>query len=227
MRRRSAILIAGVTRIIPFVVLTVALAGCSPSPPEATEDETAVADPVGGAPAGTTALDSEPAAPEASPAVTAAEDGPPPVLVVETVKGTIEIETYPIEAPKTVEHIVALVQRRFYNGLRVHRVVPGFVVQFGDPQTRNMTRRATWGSGGSGRPIGVSEVSPRRRHQLGAVAVAHPGDPTLADSQIYISFAPQPELDPDYTVFGQVISGMDVAQQLEETDVIKSISVKP
>ena len=227
MRRRSAILIAGVTRIVPFVILPLALAGCSPSPPEATVDRTAVADPVGGAPTGNTALDSEPAAPEAAPEVAAAEDGTPPVLVVETVKGTIEIETYPVEAPRTVEHIVALVQRRFYNGLRVHRVVPGFVVQFGDPQTRNMTRRATWGSGGSGRPIGVSEVSPERRHQLGAVAVAHPGDPTLADSQMYISFGPQPELDPDYTVFGQVISGIDVARQLEETDVIKSITVKP
>ncbi len=90
-----------------------------------------------------------------------------------------------------------------------------------------MTRRATWGSQGSGSPIGVSEVSPRRRHQLGAVAVAHPGDPTRADSQMYISFGPQPELDPDYTVFGQVISGIDVARQLEETDVIKSITVKP
>lgn len=226
MRRRSAIFIASVTRSVPFVILTLALVGCSPSTPEAIVDETTVPDAIGGAPDGNTALDSEPAVPEASPEV-AAEDGTPPVLVVETVKGTIEIETYPDEAPRTVEHIVALVQRRFYNGLRVHRVVPGFVVQFGDPQTRNMTRRATWGSGGSGRPIGVSEVNPRRRHRLGAVAVAHPGDPTLADSQIYISFAPQPELDPDYTVFGQVISGMDVARTLEETDVIRRITVKP
>ncbi len=202
MRRRSAIFIASVTRIIPFVILTLALVGCSPRTPEPIVDETTVPDPIGGAPTESTALDSEPAAPDASPEVAIAEGGAAPVLVVETVKGTIEIETYPDEAPRTEEHIVALVQRRFYNGLRVHRVVPGFVVQFGDPQTRNMTRRATWGSQGSGRPIGVSEVSPKRRHQLGAVAVAHPGDPSQADSQVYISFAPQPELDPDYTVFG-------------------------
>ena len=227
MRRRSAIFVASVTRIVPLVIVTLALVGCSPSAPEATVDETAVADPIGGAPVGTTAPDSEPAAPEAAPEVAAAEDGTPPVLVVATVKGTIEIETYPVEAPRTVEHIVALVERRFYNGLRVHRVVPGFVVQFGDPQTRNMTRRPTWGSGGSGTPIGVSEVSSLRKHRLGAVAVAHPGDPTRADSQMYISFGPQPELDPDFTVFGQVVSGMDVAQELEETDVIKSITVKP
>ena len=150
-----------------------------------------------------------------------------PVIVVETVKGTIEFETYPKDAPKTVEHILALVKRNFYNGQRVHRVVPGFVVQFGDPTTRNMTRRAEWGSGGSGTPIGVSEVSPARKHRLGAVAVAHPGDPTRADSQMYISFGPQPELDSGYTVFGQVVSGIDVARDLAVTDVIRRVTVKP
>ncbi len=210
-----------------FIILTLALVGCSPSAPEATVDETTVPEVISDAPDGNTALDSEPAAPEASPEVVAAEGATAPVLVFETVKGTIEIETYPDEAPKTVEHIVALVRRRFYNGLRVHRVVPDFVVQFGDPQTRNMTRRATWGSGGSGTPIGVSEVSPLRKHRLGAVAVAHPGDPSRADSQIYISFGPQPELDPDFTVFGQVVSGIDVARDLAVTDVIKSVTVKP
>ena len=84
----------------------------------------------------------------------AGDAGAGPVLVVETAKGMFEIETYPNEAPKTVEHILALVKRNFYNGLRVHRVVPGFVVQFGDPQTRDMTKRDV-GHGGSGKPIGV------------------------------------------------------------------------
>ena len=219
--------IAGVTRIIPFIVLTLALVGCSPSGPEATVDETTVPDPTGGASTGATALDSEPAVPEAPLEEVPVESGASPILVVETAKGTIEIETYPDEAPKTVEHIVALAERRFYNGLRVHRVVPGFVVQFGDPLTRDMTRRGIWGSGGSGTPIGVSEVSPTRKHRLGAVAVAHPGDPSLADSQIYIAFGPQPELDPDFTVFGQVVSGMDVAEELAVTDVIRRVTVKP
>ena len=227
MRRRGAIFIASVTRSIPFLILTVALAGCSPSAPEASVDETTVPDPIGGASTGNAALDSEPAAPEAPPEAAAAESGAAPVLVVETAKGTIEIETYPDEAPKTVEHIVALAERRFYNGLRVHRVVEGFVVQFGDPLTRDMTRRARWGSGGSGTPIGVSEVSPARKHRLGAVAVAHPGDPSRADSQIYIAFGPQPELDPDFTVFGQVVSGMDVARQLVVTDAIRRVTVEP
>ena len=147
-----------------------------------------------------------------------------PILVVETVKGVIEIQTYPADAPKTVEHIVALANRRFYNGLRVHRVSPGFVVQFGDPQTRDMTKRDRWGSGGSGDYIGVSEA--KRPHRVGSVAAAHAGDPRYADSQMYISFAAQPKLDKNFTVFGQVISGMDVARKLAVNDIIRRVTVK-
>ena len=160
-----------------------------------------------------------PTAPAATPVVSAG-----PVLVVQTAKGVIEIQTFPADAPKTVEHIVALAKRNFFNGLRVHRVVPGFVVQFGDPQTRDMTKRDRWGSAGSGKEIGVSEV--KRRHVVGAVAVAHPGDPRYADSQMYITFAPQPKLDRDFTVFGQVTVGMDVAAKLAVNDIIRRVTVK-
>jgi len=153
--------------------------------------------------------------------------GAGPLIVFETVKGSFTMETYPNEAPKTVEHILALVRRNFYNGLRVHRVVPGFVVQFGDPLTRDMTKKDRWGTGGSGRAIGVSEVNPKRTHVLGAVAAAYaPGDPRQADSQIYITLAPQHRLDAEYTVLGQVISGMDVVQKLQANDVIRRAIVK-
>lgn len=156
-----------------------------------------------------------------------ASPGAGSVLVVETVKGAIEIETYPQEAPKTVEHILALVNRRFYNGLRVHRAVKGFVVQFGDPQTRDMSRRDRWGTQGSGRSIGVGEFSAKRTHVRGAVAIAHTGDAKVGDSQMYIMLAPAPRLNGSYTVFGQVISGMDVVDRLAETDVIRRITVRP
>jgi len=159
------------------------------------------------------------AAPKRSP-------GAGPIIVFETVKGTFEMETYPNEAPKTVEHILALVKRNFYNGLRIHRYVPGFVVQWGDPQTRDMTKREDWGTGGSGRVIGISEVSPKRPHQTGAVAAAWARDPRLADSQIYVVLTPQPQLNSRYTVFGQVISGMDVVTKLREADVIRRATVK-
>jgi cyclophilin family peptidyl-prolyl cis-trans isomerase len=148
------------------------------------------------------------------------------VLVVETVKGTFQIETFPGEAPKTVEHIVALAKRNFYNGHRIHRVVKGFVVQFGDPQSRDMTKRDRWGSMGSGRPVGVAEISPKRRHRVGAVALANLGDPRTGDSQMYITLANQPGLDGKFTVFGQVIAGMDVVQQLVVNDIVRRVTVK-
>ena len=155
--------------------------------------------------------------------------GAGPVVVLETTKGTIEFETYPNEAPKTVAHILGLVKRNFYNGIRVHRVVKNFVVQFGDPQTRDVTKKDMWGRGpgaGSGKPIGVAEINPKRTHVLGAVAMAHAGDAAKADSQMYITLAPVPRLDKDYTVFGKVISGMEVVQKIEVGDIIKKASVR-
>jgi cyclophilin family peptidyl-prolyl cis-trans isomerase len=162
-------------------------------------------------------------------AATPRSPGAGAVIVFETVKGSFEVETYPNEAPKSVEHILALVKRNFYNGLRVHRVEPGFVIQFGDPQTRDMTKRDRWGTAGSGRSIGVAEISPKRPHKLGAVALAHAGDPRGADSQMYIALngpARYGHMEGDYTVFGQVISGMDVVQKLQITDVIRRATVK-
>ena len=154
-----------------------------------------------------------------------------PVVVFETAKGSFEVEFYPSEAPKSVEHILTLVRRNFYNGLRVHRFVEGFVVQFGDPQTRDMTKKASWGSDGSGRTIGVAEISPKRPHKLGAVALAYAsrGGPTSADSQLYVCLngpARYSALEGDYAVIGQVVSGMDVVQQLRELDVIRRATVK-
>ena len=152
-----------------------------------------------------------------------------PMLIIETAKGNIEVETYPNEAPKTVALVLELVKRNFYNGLRIHRVEPGFVVQFGDPQTRDMTKRDAWGTRGSGRAIGVAEISPKRPHKLGAVALAHGGDPREADSQMYIAIngpARYSEIEGDFTVFGQVISGMDVVQKLQEKDVIRRATVR-
>src|SRR5690242_19262456 len=132
--------------------------------------------------------------------------GAGPVVVLETVKGTIEFETYPEEAPKTVARILELVKKGFYNGLRFHRAEPNFLIQVGDPATRDMSREAYWGGGGSGKPIGVSEVTKKRRHVQGAVSMAYPGSQrTSADSQFFITRRAAPELDGKYTVFGRVL----------------------
>ena len=153
--------------------------------------------------------------------------GAGPVIVVETVKGTFQFETYPNEAPKSVEHILALVKRNFYNGMRIHRQIPGFIAQFGDPLSRDMSKVDSWGTGGSFNIVGVGEPNPKRTHVLGAVAMAYPGkDPRQADSQMYIMLAPRHSLDGDYTVIGQVIAGMDVVQKLVKGDIIRRVTVK-
>jgi cyclophilin family peptidyl-prolyl cis-trans isomerase len=152
-----------------------------------------------------------------------------PVIVVETSKGTFEFETYPAEAPKTVAHVVALVKRGFYDDQRVHRALPGFLVQWGDPRSRDTARDEDWGRGAdasSGTPIGVAEISRKHLHTRGAVAVAHPGTPGQADSQIYVTLADRPDLNGKYTVFGQVIAGVEVLPRLERGDLIRRMSVK-
>ena len=154
---------------------------------------------------------------------------PVPVIVVETSKGTFAFETFPNEAPKTVAHIVALVQKGFYDGQRVHRALAGFLVQFGDPQTRDPALRDYWGRGAaasSGSPIGVAEISKKRLHQAGAVGIAHMGNPARGDSQIYITLAPRPDLNGQYAVFGRVIEGGDVPARLQVGDEIRRVYVR-
>jgi len=149
------------------------------------------------------------------------------VIVLETAKGTIEFETYPDEAPKTVAQIVSLVQKAFYDGQRFHRAEPNFLIQVGDPTTRNMTMMESWGRNGSGKRIGVSEITKKRRNVRGAVAIAYGGtDPRTADSQFYILLEAHPDLDTRYTVFGRVITGMEVADKIQRTDVLRKAYVK-
>ena len=172
----------------------------------------------------------KPAAPKpVTPATTsvAPTPGAGPIVVVETVKGTFEFETYPNEAPRTVEHILNLVKKGFYNGLRFHRVEPGFVIQAGDPNTRDYTKKDIWGTGGSGTPVGISELSRKHKHVRGAVAMAHPGNAAQADAQFYVMLGDKPSLDGKYVVFGQVISGLDVPAKIKVGDVIKKMYVKP
>jgi cyclophilin family peptidyl-prolyl cis-trans isomerase len=149
----------------------------------------------------------------------------PSVVVVETEKGTFEFETYPNEAPKTVAHIIGLINKRFYNGQRVHRVVPGFVMQFGDQQTRDMTKEKMWGRI-EGPPVGAAEFSKLRTHVKGAVGMAHNGDASKADTQFYVVLSDQHALDNKYAVFGKVITGMDVVQSLKYADRIVRVTVR-
>jgi cyclophilin family peptidyl-prolyl cis-trans isomerase len=163
------------------------------------------------------------------PAVTPAQQTSPgagPVIVLETAKGTIHIETYPEEAPKTVAAIVELVKKHYYTGLRFHRAERNFVIQVGDQVSRDMSRIERWGRQGSGKPIGVAEITKKRRNTAGAVGMAHSGDPAKADSQFYILRRNAPELDGKYTIFGKVIEGMDVVAKIQKGDVLKRAYLK-
>jgi cyclophilin family peptidyl-prolyl cis-trans isomerase len=160
----------------------------------------------------------------------AQEIGDRPVVVVDTSRGSFSFEVFPGDAPATVAHILELVRGHFYDGQRVHRALPGFVVQFGDPQSRDPAKRDVWGRGeaaASGRPIGVAEITRKRTHKRGAVGIAHMGNPARGDSQIYITLAPRPDLDGRYAVFGQVIAGEDVLAQLQVGDEIRRVYARP
>jgi peptidyl-prolyl cis-trans isomerase B (cyclophilin B) len=150
-----------------------------------------------------------------------------PVIVVETAKGTFEIELFKSEAPKSVAHILQLVSDNFYRGLRFSRAEPG-LVQVGDPQSRDVSKEAYWGSGNSGNPIGVAEISKTRKHERGTVALAHSGYPQSADSQFYIMKVASPSLDGKYAIIGKVTTpaGMAVVDKIVKKDAVLSIKLK-
>jgi cyclophilin family peptidyl-prolyl cis-trans isomerase len=153
--------------------------------------------------------------------------GAGPIVVLETSKGVIEFETYPEEAPKTVARVLELVKKGFYNGQRFHRAEPNFLIQIGDPVSRDMSREDWWGRQGSGKPIGVTEITKKRRHVAGAVSMAYPGtDKAAADSQFFITRRAAPELDGKYTVFGRVLKGMDVVAKIQKRDMVKRAYLK-
>jgi peptidyl-prolyl cis-trans isomerase B (cyclophilin B) len=143
--------------------------------------------------------------------------------VIVTNKGTITFEFFPKEAPLTVDNFVKLADKKFYDGLVWHRYVPGFVIQGGDPNTRQKDE-STWGMGGPG--YNVPAEFNTHKHLEGAVAMARANDPNSAGSQFYICLAPQPSLDGQYTVFGQVVSGMDVVLKLRKGDVMKTVRIE-
>jgi cyclophilin family peptidyl-prolyl cis-trans isomerase len=149
-----------------------------------------------------------------------------PIVVIETSKGTITLETYPSEAPKTVENFLALVKSNFYNRQHFHRAEP-FVIQVGDPDSKgDLSRQAMWGRRGNGKPIGVAEISKKLTNKKGAVGMAYAGDPTQADSQFYVVRQAKKIPEGKYAIFGQVTSGQDVADKIEVGDLIKRMYVK-
>ncbi len=128
-----------------------------------------------------------------------------------TSDGTIDVELYPAQAPKTVANFVSLAQSGFYTNLTWHRVVKGFVIQTGDPTSKDAGgNNNTWGQHGSSQTVPL-EIDSSLRNLSGTLGMARSSDPNSGSSQFYINLADNPSLDGNYTVFGKVTFGMSVA----------------
>lgn len=130
--------------------------------------------------------------------------------------GVVRFKFYSQDAPNTVTRIIELMKKGFYNGLIFHRVVPDFVVQGGDPTGT--------GTGGSGQKL-KAEFN-KRKHVEGTIAMARARDPDSADSQFYVCLTTTPHLDNDYTVFGQVVEGMDLIKKIKKSDKMLSVRLE-
>jgi len=138
-------------------------------------------------------------------------------ISIETGNGEILIELYPDTAPNTVANFKALAANAYYDGLVFHRVIPGFMAQGGCPD----------GNGMGGPGYSVKAEFNARKHGRGTVAMARSQHPDSAGSQFYICFGPQPHLDGQYTIFGQVTEGMNVVDQIKQGDMMNKVSVLP
>ena len=144
--------------------------------------------------------------------------------VMETAKGTITIELYEDKAPITAGNFIDLIEKKFYDGLTFHRLEPGFVIQGGDPRGNGTGGYVDPKTGGE-RRIKL-EVSPELKHgEAGAVAMARSSNPDSASSQFYITLGPAAFLDMNYAVFGRVVDGMEVVNQIRVGDKITSVTV--
>ena len=169
--------------------------------------------------ASTTSSATASAQPATAPATTttAAEENRPmsdytdKVAELHTTAGEIDIRFFPDVAPNHVKNFIDLAQKGFYNGTKFHRVIPGFMIQGGDPNTKT-NDTSSWGTGGSGKNIAAefNTIS----HKRGIVSMARASDPNSASSQFFIVVKDSPFLDRQYTVFGQVTKGMDVADKI-------------
>lgn len=140
-----------------------------------------------------------------------------------TARGTITAELFPEAAPGTVENFEKLANSEFYDGVRFHRVIPNFVIQGGDPLSKDPNNPRV-GTGGPGWTIKCETKGNPHKHAAGSLSMAHAGKDT-GGSQFFIAHSPQPHLDGVHTVFGQVTAGMDVVNAIKQGDVITSIRV--
>ncbi len=139
---------------------------------------------------------------------------------ISTSMGDIEIEFAKQTAPNTVDNFIKLSSEKFYDNVKFHRVIQGFMIQVGDPLSKDDTKQAYWGTGGPGYKF-ADELSGKETYKRGTVAMANSG-PNTNGSQFFIVTAEDSQLPPLYTVFGKVTKGMDVALKIEGVETNSS-----
>ena len=205
-----------------YAAAVLALAACAPANRDATgtqpEASAATTTTAGSGTAATTSSSmSDMKMPQPATAPKAAEENRPmsdyqnKVAELHTSAGEIDIRFFPDVAPNHVKNFIDLAEKGFYNGTKFHRVIPGFMIQGGDPNTVS-GNPATWGTGGSGKYVNAEFSTVK--HKRGIVSMARASDPNSASSQFFIMVADYPSLDGQYSVFGQVTKGMDVADKI-------------
>jgi len=137
------------------------------------------------------------------------------VAVIKTTEGEMVVEFWPEVAPKTVENFKKLAREGFYDGTCFHRVIKGFMIQGGDPNTKDASKEAAWGTGGPGYQI-KAEFNDRH-HDRGVLSMARSQHPDSAGSQFFICHGAPRFLDKQYTAFGKLIKGDDVLEKIATT----------
>jgi len=196
---------------ISYAMLAIAIVACTPASTANTDTSATTS--------GTNTTSSATEAtvpPPASPAAAAEENRPisqyqNKVAELHTSAGEIDIRFFPDVAPNHVKNFIDLAERGFYNGTKFHRVIPGFMMQGGDPNTVSGSP-STWGTGNSGKYVAAEFSSVA--HKRGVVSMARSTDPDSASSQFFIVTTDAPSLNGQYSVFGQVTKGMDIADTI-------------
>ena len=195
-------------RMFLGILMIFALAACAQNGADATASDTATTseETTTTAAAAETTSSAEPAQQEKP--MSAYENK---IAEIHTTAGQIDVRFFPDVAPNHVKNFIDLAEKGFYNGTKFHRVIPGFMIQGGDPNTK-AGNPMMWGTGGSGTNVKAEFNSVQ--HKRGILSMARSGHPDSASSQFFIMVADYPSLNGQYSAFGQVVKGMDVADKI-------------
>jgi peptidyl-prolyl cis-trans isomerase B (cyclophilin B) len=152
-------------------------------------------------------------------------NSPNEVAVIKTTEGDMVLQFWTDAAPNTIENFKKLARQGFYDGTIFHRIVKGFMIQGGDPNSKDPAKESSYGQGGPG--YNVNAEFNDHSHDRGVISMARSSDPNSAGSQFFICLAPVHRLDHQYTTFGKLIKGQDVLEKIGDIEVTKNSMGEP